>query len=527
MGSIRPRSFVEYAQMFWRRKWLFLSVAGFTFLALFIIINRLPNSYESRAAVVVTGKQDDRQAIADRVAAVRERLTSRAFLEGVAKKNSLATGSQDSLDDAVDHLLSNTKVETTFRGDFPERLTVSYKDRNPQLAKEVATGLVSAFGNMNAAIEKQTTAEADSLNNQLNEVENRLEQMGKRTGGHRIFRGGHSQPDMNAIRAERAAATSSIETLSDKQFTLEREIAEQKQQIAEQQKIVKTVPADVHSGGSLGVLLVRKAELEAQMKDYGSQYTDKNPKVIQSRNQLEEINRQIAEVKADAQGNPAINSAEARELRSMQRELARMETELEVTQRTLDRKKQALDSTPNVSRVAASAPIVSSDSGSSSEVDAPALGGSEYERLKNRYDSLLRRQERLEYESMTAAGLDPGLFQIVDMPSVPQSPSGPNRLKYDLMALAFSLLLGLAVVIAVEIPKLFQIRDDRDVEYYLSPPVIVYIPETVSTSENGRARRLVGSSIGVWLLIAAFVPVLLYLLSNFRVIHLMTNLLSR
>src|SRR5688572_1089684 len=140
MGSMRPRSFSEYVQMFWRRKSLFLFAAGATMIAAFFIINRLPDTYESKATVVVTGKQDERQALADRVAAVRERLSSRSLLESVAQRHLLTNQAPDgSLDSAINRLRKDTKVDTFMRGDFPERLTLTYRSHDPQLARDVAT----------------------------------------------------------------------------------------------------------------------------------------------------------------------------------------------------------------------------------------------------------------------------------------------------------------------------------------------------------------------------------------------------
>ncbi len=524
MGSIRPRSFAEYAQMLWRRKLLFLSIAGATLIAAYIIISRLPDTYESKAAIVVTSKMDDRQSIADRVAAVRERLSSRTLLESVAQRHLLATGpANQTLDMAINRLRKDIKVETFMRGDFPERLALTYKNNDPQVAKDVATDLVAVFGSMNQALEKQLADETENLNTELNEVENRLTQISQQRSFHRVA-GGSSRPriDLNAVRAERNAAASSIETLTDKQFSLEREIAQQKQQIAEQQKIVKAAPSEARSSSSYGVLLVRKAELEAQIKDYTAQYTDKNPKVIQAHAQLEEINRQIAQLSADGQGGGGMNSSEARELRTLERELSRMETELAITNRALERKKQALETSPNIAAVTSSAPVISTPAPSSGE--APITGGDNIERLKNRYDSLLRRQERLQNVRATAAGLDPGLFQIVDMPSVPEMPTGPDRVKLLGLALILALALGLTAVIIVEIPKLFSIHDDRDVEYYLGAPVIVLIPETLTPSEHGRAKRLLAMRvIGMLILAMVIIPVLIFLLNNLKVFQLLAS----
>ena len=525
MASIRPRSISEYAQMLWRRKLLFLAVAGATMIAAFVIINRLPDIYESRASVVVTSKMEDRQSIADRVAAARERLSSRAHLEAIARRHLFAseTPSNGALEGAVNRLRKETKVETQFRGDFPERLTMSYRNSDPQAARDIATDLVAIFGSMNEALEKQMAGEAESLNAELNDIESRLSSLSARRSARRSLGGGGPRLDVNAIRAERNAASSSIETLTDKQFSLEREIAAQKQQIAEQQKIVKSAPSEARSGSSYGVLLVRKAELQAQLNEFSTQYTDKNPKVIQARAQLDEINRQIAQMSTEGEGGGVANSAEARELRTLQRELGRMETELAITQRAIERKKQALDSTPNVRGLVASAPVAAAPTGDGTDV-SEVIAGDDYDRLQHRYDSVLRQQERLQARRSTAAGLDPGLFQIVDHPSVPQVPVGPDRFKLLAMALALALALGLAAVVAFEAPRLFAIRDDRDVEYYLGAPVIVLIPETVSPSENGRTRRLLAMRVvGAVLLVAMLIPALFFLLNNLRVFQLLAS----
>jgi succinoglycan biosynthesis transport protein ExoP len=522
MGSIRARSFTEYLQMIWRRRLVLLLVTSAMFIAAFIVINRLPDIYEARASVVVTGKHDDRQAIADRVAAVRERLTSRQFLESVAQRHTIPAGTTrgGTIEAAVGRMRKDIKLDTQMRGDFPEMLSIKYRNSDPQVANDVATDLVSIFGNMNEAVEKQMADEASALDAELNQIEGRLDQLSlKRASAHGAG-SGRPRVDFNALRAERTAAASSIDTLTDKQFALEREIAEQKRQIAEQQKIVKSAPSEARSNSSYGVLLVRKAELEAQLKDYATQYTEKNPKVTQAQTQLAEINRQIAQLSAGEQGGPA-NSAEARELRTLQRELSRMETELQVTQRELERKKQALASTPSAAAIPAGAPVAATSAGPSDPTPVP---GSEYDRLKDRYEAILKRQESLQYARTTAAGLDPGLFQIVEMPVVPQAPVGPDRLKLMLLALALSLALGLAVAVAFEIPGLFSIRDDRDVEYYLGAPVIVLIPETLTPSEQGRTRRLLLTrALGLLLLAAILVPALVLLLNNLRVFHVLAG----
>ena len=518
MASFRSRTVTEYLQIIWRRKLLIFFIAAGMLISSFLVIDRLPNVYESQASVVVSSPQNDRPTVNSQVAATTERLTSRAFLEPiVAQQNPYDTGNRDA---AIVRLRQDIKVDTTYRSDFPERITVTYHHADPAVAKAVLTDLISVFGQMNRAMEKQLSDQASSLASEITSIENRLRDMGKLHAAISMRRSvsGRAASEINAMRAQRqavaSAAASSIETLTDKQFALEQQIAEQQRQIAEQQKIVKAAPSDAHASGSYGVLLVRKAELEAQLNDYATQYTDKNPKVIQARNQLAEINHQMAQLNAGSEAGAPVSSAEARELRAMQRELARMQTELAVTKRELDRKQQAAPNAPSVARIA-SAPAPAPVAVGTGSDETPV--GADYETLRKRYDVLLNRQAQLERAQMSTVGLDPGVFQIVDQPAEPRVPVGPNRFKYRIFALAMALGVALLVAIAIEFPKLYAITDDRDVEYYLGVRVIALIPETVTPAKSQPRRLLPGRATGALLIGVVLVSIIL-LLSYTRVL---------
>lgn len=514
MTSFRSRTFTEYLEILWRRKLLIFLIMAGMLISTFFVIERLPNVYESHATVVTSGIQGDRQAVNARVVATTERLTSRAFLEPIIERYD-PYNSRGNVDAAVAQMRQDLKVETNYRADFPERLSITYRHTDPAVAKDVATDLVSVFGKMNEVVEKQTADNASNIASEIADVENRLREMGKLRAATAARRGaaGRMAGAINAERSQRIAAASSIETLTDKQFALEQQIAEQKKQIQEQQRIAKLAPSDAKASGSYGVLLVRKAELEAQLKEYGTQYTEKNPKIIQARNQLAEINRQIAQVSAGSdQDSAPVNSAEARELRSMQRELSRMQTEMAITQRELDRKKQAA---PNATNVASTSSIVPAVASGGDGEGAPEMQ-TDYETLRKRYDALLTKQDQMQRMQMSTAGLDPGVFQIVDMPAQAQMPIGPNRFKYRMFAAALSLGVALLIAFALEIPKLYSITDDRDVEYYLGVPVIALIPEAASENK-GRSRQLLLGRIAGGLLIVLLISAVMLLITYSKV----------
>jgi uncharacterized protein involved in exopolysaccharide biosynthesis len=523
MPSFRPRTFTEYIQLIWQRKLVFFLVSAAMLLATFIIVRRIPDQYQSKASIVIAGTQDDRPATAARVTTTTERLYSRAFLEPLILRHNLYPKEVErgAMESAVSRMRKDIKVDMKYRGDYVESLTVAYRNTNPEAAQAVANDLVQAFGTMNQAVAGRLDEQATQVSQEISELETRLSQLGQQraiaSARNRVASQSRGSFDMN--RAQRQAAESSVEALTDKQYALQQQIAETKRQIAEQEKLVKSAPRDVKSGSSYGVLLVRKAELEAQLKDYQSQYTDKHPKVVQTQTQIAELNRQIAALN-NGGGEPngaAADSSEARELRALQRELANRQTELGVVERELGRKQQTLSSTPSVSAAAAapaaaSAPISDIASETSTE------------RLGDRYTYLLRRQDDLRQMRGATAGLDPGIFQIVDRPALPQSPSGPDRMKLQMIGLVIALALGLLAAIATQAPRLFEVRDDRDVNYYLGAPVIALIPESFTPAERGRRRMTMLARRGLLLLLGiVLVPGLILLLNQIGLFQLLAG----
>ncbi|HEV2663894.1 MAG TPA: hypothetical protein VG324_03240, partial [Blastocatellia bacterium] len=321
----------------------------------------------------------------------------------------------------------------------------------------------------------------------------------------------------SADRAQRLAATDSIGALGDKEFMLVRQIDEQKRQIAEQEKLVKSAPtaSGLASNSAFGVLLARRAEVEGQIKEIATFATEKNPKMIQARAQLAAVNQEIARLEAASGANPVETanpaSPEARDLREMRRELKRLETEVEVTQRDLSRKTRSLNAMPGET------PSETAPSGRFDEAKT------EYDRLVGRYNWLMDKQDSLQ--KLTGDdGQKIAMFQVIDPPLAQLTPVGPNRMLLKLVGLGIALALGLLAAAALEVPRLFLIHDDRDVEYYLGAPVLALIPETSTPIERRRQRRLWGLRwLGFVMLLGAMIPVLVIALDRAGIFQILAS----
>jgi hypothetical protein len=173
------------------------------------------------------------------------------------------------------------KFETKLRTDIyprtPQSFTIAYRHTDPATAQAVVKDFASLFEEADSAIHRQRGMEAEAVDLEIAELERQL----------------HSPAQAATVAAapvqQRAARSivvrpprpvtakaegGSLQAMNDKQYALEQQIAEQRRQIAEQIKADKAAgPANSARGSnSHGVLLVRKAELEAQVKEYGAVY---------------------------------------------------------------------------------------------------------------------------------------------------------------------------------------------------------------------------------------------------------------
>ncbi len=530
MESLRPRRLTEFLGVLWKRRKLFFLMALMMLTATLIAIHRIPNLYESSALVVVNLRNDS-QGFDDpaRFTTLHQELLSRATLTTLIRKYDLYPKAKN-MEEAIESLQKALKVETKLRSytpQSPESVQISHRYNEPKTAQAVVADLVKIFEQGNEQIKVEAVAEAERLTRQIVEVEDRLRQIGPRRDFD-LFRFealARSRGDSTSALNQRQAVASSIETLTDKEYTLQRQIAEQRNLIAEQEKAVKAAPVTPGSA-AYGTLLAERSRVEAEIKNYADQYTDKHPKMIQLRNQLSEINRQISRM--ETQTGPSLPMAltpEGRDLLAMQRELRRMEAELDLTQRQLQRRNLEISAMPagaaSMAGMAGVAPASSEKPPGGSSNDYAAR--TEYDRLVIRYNWLLEKQDSM-LKLSGAQGPSHMMFFAVDPPNLPKLPVAPNRLILHLIALAVSIIFGLFIALASEAPRMFMINDHRDIEYYLGAPVLALIPETLTPFERARRRKLrMTRGLVILTLAAALTPILVVLFSYLRIFQIIGN----
>src|SRR5512145_2751330 len=104
MQSCRPRSGADYFALLWRRKWFILLYAFGIALAALIVVNAIPNVYESQAVLVFSERAArDPELRSVRVSAARQRAMSTARLRELIEQHHLK-GSTETMDGAIQRL---------------------------------------------------------------------------------------------------------------------------------------------------------------------------------------------------------------------------------------------------------------------------------------------------------------------------------------------------------------------------------------------------------------------------------------
>jgi hypothetical protein len=199
----------------------------------------------------------------------------------------------------------------------------------------------------------------------------------------------------------------------------------------------------------------------------------------------------------------------------MRRELQRLENEMEVARRDLSRKTQSLNELPKETPNAGL-----TETASTARLNEAKT---EYDRLMGRYNWIMDKQDSLQ--KLTGGdGRKGDVFQVIDAPLAQPAPVAPNRRLLKLIGLGIALAFGLLIASAWEIPRLFLIHNDRDVEYYLGIPVLAVIPETFTPGQRGRRRVLWGLRwLGLAALLGAMIPALVTVLDRAQIFQILAN----
>lgn len=508
MQDPKARTAEDYVQMAKRQRWVILSTVFVCWAIVWIVGWVLPSSYQSVAVIAVQPQQ---------------------VSPNLVEPNTLETAETE-LDDAENKVLSAPHLQAIIdqyhlyprhsglRGLFdpadPVRqmqekdiqiiplpgpgqknnnnkmtltaFQISYMAHSPELAQAVNRELTDQFvheNNMTQTDFSQSTTAF--LKTQLDDAQTDLNSQEAAVKAFKAHNMGEL-PDQ---------VQSNLQILSGLQAQLqsnERALSGAQQQKLYLESIVQqyqSAQSDLGTGDSAvapSTLDKQLKDLEMQLAQERSQYTDNYPDVIALKDQIEktkELKKQTEDqIASDHKPGTSANSLPEgaatqvqngaptpmmqiqSQLKSNQLEIQSLTAAQKRIQAEIGRYQGYLDAAPKVEQAL-------------SEISRG------YTEASKNYDSLLQRYQDSQLASNLPA--QQGQYSISTPATLPTAPSAPNHLLVSLGGLAAGIVLGVGLAALIELTDA-RIRKETDLEGLVSARVLVGIPTIITAAENRR-----------------------------------------
>jgi polysaccharide chain length determinant protein (PEP-CTERM system associated) len=462
---------LDLARAVWaRRKWIAIAAFAAPLAIVISVLAFVPKLYEARATVLVERQYMPESLVKATVAnelelrlhAIHEEVLSRARLEELVTHFNLYPGLRNdgAANAAVDRLRQDIKLEKkTERSDTSHQpatvaFTVSYRDPDPNKAAEVTNALARFYVVSNAKKrERQATATASFLKVELEQTKQALDRQEKRVGEYKKRNAGGlpDQVQMNML-------------------TIERLYSELRMNRDTQARLAERV--EMPGGGGIDLPpqedrnAARLALLKQELTELLTRYTDKYPDVVAKRQEIADLEKQIASAPRRsttrlAQPAPRPRAADAR-IAALRQEEQQLLDRINAYQKRLEDAPKREQEFQEMSR--------------------------DYETTKELYRSLKQRyEEALLGESMETQHRGES-FRIVEPALPPDTPTAPRTGRLALLGLMAALGVAAVVVMVTEqVDTSFHSLDD--LRAHVGVPVVAAAIPHIATPTDARQRR--------------------------------------
>jgi len=402
-----------------------------------VVVLKLPNQYETSARVYVDTQSILKPLLSgmttlpnldQQVLYMRRTLISRPNVERVMRMVDLDVKAKNAKehDEIVEELMEKIKIAGTERDDI---YTISYMAPDPKLGKDVVQSLLTIFVEGSFGGKKQDSEKAvqfidDQIRNyeeKLAAAENSLKEFKIRNLGMLPSEGGDFGSRMMAAS----------ETLNSARL----ELAEAEQA----RNAIRRRIAGEAAPGEAAPIPITDPELESRiatvtktLDGLRTQYTEAHPDIIANARLLEQLVARKQELAKNRKPSADPGAGYSPMLQQMNVALSEAEARVAALQARVS------EHTARVARLRA-------QSSQAPEIEAQlAQLNRDYAVNRENYQQLVQRRESAKLSGDLSSATDMLTFRVIDPPTAPLLPSGPNRLRLFSLVFVGALVAGLA-----------------------------------------------------------------------------------
>ena len=511
MQDQKMRTTGDYWEMMRRQRWIILSSIFICWVVVWCVGWVLPSSYQSDAVVLVKQQVVSPTLVEPTLTVslenqfenIRQQVMSRESLQNLIDVYKLYPKSHGvsalfAPSDPVDQMASKdiqTKlVEAQTHGGNQESLAafdIAYSAPSPQLAQEVTQRLAELFVQDDIENRQQSSqVTTEFLKAQLEDAQADLN---AKEAAVKTFKAQHvgELPDqlqgnlqiLSGLQAQLQANERSLTEAREQRLYLE--------SIVQQYQSAQSDLGGSDSAVAPSTLDKELKDLEMELAQERSQYTDNYPDVIALKDQIaktKELKKQAEQEAASQQhkdkgsdelpvgvaldmqnGSPTPMMQIESQLKSNQLEMQSLESNQKKIEATIGRYQGQLDSAPMVEQ----------------QLDEVSRG---YLQASKNYDTLYQKLQDSQLTSNLQQNQQGEQFTILGSASLPTKPSAPNHLLISLGGLGAGIAIGLVLAGLIEFTDV-RVRKESDLEGIVSARVLVGIPK-LSTELESRRRAM-------------------------------------
>jgi polysaccharide chain length determinant protein (PEP-CTERM system associated) len=482
-------------------RWYAVAISWIVAIIGWAVVYKLPNDYQASARVYVDTQSILKPLLSgmttlpnldQQVVFMRRTLISRPNVERVMRMVDLDVKSSTPKDHErqVDELMNSIKILGTERDDI---YTITYNNPNPKLGKDVVQSLLTIFVEGSFGGKKQDSEKAvQFIDDQIKSYEEKLAAAESAMKDFKIRNMG-MLPRQGSDYSGKLSETADLLNAAKLEL-LEAEQSRNaiKRQIAGDDPAPVTAAEPAADPADNPEIDGRIAAINKQLDVLRLQYTEAHPDIIASKRLLAQLDAKKKEEakKRKRSSDPGMNYSPM---------LQQMNVALSVAEARVASLKARVDEYNNrMSRM-------SSQSKEAPEVEAQlAQLNRDYQVNRDNYQKLVERREAAKLSGDLSSATDMLTFRVIDPPTVPLAPAGPNRPRLFSMVFAGALVAGLVVALLMSQvrPTFLSQASLRDVT---GVPILGTIGMNWTTEQKvKRRRRLYAMGASVFALFGAY-----------------------
>ena len=448
---------LEYVKGVWIKKryiiissWLICPIGWF-------YVATMPNVYESSARVFVDTNSLLRPLLrgiavynnpSEQINLVARTLLSRPNLEKIAREADLdiTVATQKDMDALIDELKSDIKLSSTREQNI---YTISYPSYSPELSQKIVRITLNEFVETALGSSRESSDSAEEfIQSQIDEYEQRLIEAEQRLADFKIRRMDRAPGSSGDYYSQYQRQISELNVTELKLLELESQLSAAKAQLQGEEPVFGLVAPE--SGVDTQSNITTKfdsriATLESNLDELLIKYTENHPDVRKTNSLIDNLKKERRK-QIESMSQVAESTGSYSQFGNINQNPVYQEMKLAVSQYENQIASLSVRANQYRSKVQELEKII--DLVPQIEAEAQGLNR-DYEITRTKYLELLSRKEQAELSRKAEATTDDVQFRVIDPPTLPSKPSGPNRVVFYTIILIFGFGAGLAIAFLV------------------------------------------------------------------------------